>query len=217
MGEIRSKTCEQGKDRRDQLGRPMPSVSDTRLSRQNLSQDVRAIPSAGFLPPWCKSPRRFCLRLCREEMFGRSLAVLMPADTPPRPGHWGAGEPSPDWDGKVLPHEVWQGMSEHAQLITAGIKAEPGADVTKAPWSPEADLHGERDAAPTHCYPLAHQLKRWLLGAGSFPPALRPGCGRPRGKAQDGRPYGWGFQGRRARPRPSGRQAVSGVRSNRIT
>ena len=82
----------------------------------------------------------------------------MPADTPPRPGHWGAGEPSPDWDGKVLPHEVWQGMSEHAQLITAGIKAEPGADVTKAPWSPEADLLGKRDAAPTHCYPLAHQL-----------------------------------------------------------
>ena len=109
-------------------------------------------------------------------MFGRSLAVLMPADTPPRPGHWGAGEPSPDWDGKVLPHEVWQGMSEHAKMITAGIKAEPGADVTKAPWSPEADLHCKHDAAPTHCYPLAHQLMLWLLG--SFPQAVRPGCGR---------------------------------------
>ena len=79
----------------------------------NLSKDVRAIPSAGFLPPWY---------------------------TPPRPGHWGAGQPKSDWDGKVLPHEVWQGMSEHAKMITAGIKAEPGADVTKAPWSPEADI-----------------------------------------------------------------------------
>ena len=37
-------------------------------------------------------------------------------------------------------------------MITAGIKAEPGADVTRAPWSPEADLFGKRDAAPTHCY-----------------------------------------------------------------
>ena len=44
-------------------------ASDTRLSRQNLSQDVRAIPSAGFLPPWCKSPRRFCLRLCRRNVW----------------------------------------------------------------------------------------------------------------------------------------------------
>ena len=86
--------------------------------------------------------------------MSKKCLALVPADTPPRASARGpdgnGAEPSPDWDGKVLPHEVWQGMSEHAQMITAGIKAEPGADVTKAPWSPEADLHGKRDAAPTH-------------------------------------------------------------------
>ena len=64
-------------------------------------------------------------------------------------------------------------MSEHAKMITAGIKAEPGADVTKAPWSPEADLLGKRDAAPTHCpichcYPLAHQLKGGCWAPAAF-------------------------------------------------
>ena len=53
-------------------------------------------------------------------------------------------------------------MSKHARLVTAGIVAAPGVDVTHAPWSPEADLYCKLAISLQLYFMLLRRILSWV-------------------------------------------------------